>query len=40
MVGKLIKYSRHNSIGLVIPLIALIEYKGVVALALHNNGEN
>ena len=33
------KYSKHNNIGLVIPLVALIEYRGVVALAVHNNSE-
>lgn len=33
------KYSRQNNIGLVIPLVALIEYRGVVGLAIHNNLE-
>lgn len=40
MVGKLVKYSRQNSIGLVIPLVSLMEYKGIVGLAVHNNSEN
>ena len=34
------KYSRQNSIALVIPLVALVEYRGVVCLAVQNNNEN
>ena len=34
LVEKLIKFSRHNDINVFVPLVALVEYKGVVALAV------